>query len=210
MKINIALLCVVLCFSVNLMAQDFSDLDKSPMDAVMARNVDNSPMVRVIYSKPKKRNRKIFGELVPFGEVWRTGANEATEIKFYHYASIQGKLIKPGTYTLFTIPQPDQWTFILNRRSQSWGTENYDETNNLLMVEVQAKKTATSIEDFSISLRPLKNGTSLLLGWDDTFIEVPILREEIEEKATPNEQDRLLEEIKNENKKKKKKFLGIF
>lgn len=215
MRICIVLVSFIFTFHLSVSAQNFTDLDKSPMDAVMARNTDNSPLVRVIYNKPKKRNRKIFGELVPFGEVWRTGANEATEIKFYVNASIEGVSIKPGTYTLFTIPYKDNWTFILNRRSQSWGVENYLEKENLLALDFKSKKTATNIEDFSISLRPLKNGTSLLLGWDDRYIEVPIIKEEKQEKhekQLTNEDIQLLEEAKNikENNKKRKKFLGIF
>lgn len=200
--LSIVFLATLACYS-----QDFSDLDKSPMDAVMARNTDNSPLVRVIYSKPKKRNRKVFGELVPYGEVWRTGANEATEIKFYNHVSILGNQIKPGTYTLFTIPKKNTWTFILNSKSQSWGTVNYDEKDNLLTIDIPTKKTATSIEELSISLRPLKNGTLMLLGWDDIYIEVPILKEEVKEKEKSTENELLLEEVKN---KKRKKFLRIF
>lgn len=205
-----AFLVIITLVTSHVYGQDFTDLDKSPMDAVIARNEDNSPLVRVIYSKPKKRNRKIFGELVPYGEVWRTGANEATEIKFYSHASILGNPIKPGTYTLFTIPYQNHWVFILNRKSQSWGTDNYDENNNLLAVEVQPKKTATSIEDFSISLRPLNKGASLLLGWEDTYIEIPILKEEQEEEKKMTEHKILLEEVKKEKNKKRKKFLGVF
>ena len=81
-----AVLSLVMIFSLfcfDTQAQDFSDLDKSPMDVSIIRNEDNSPMARVIYSRPKMRGREIFGELVPYGDVWRTGANEATEIRLY-------------------------------------------------------------------------------------------------------------------------------
>lgn len=207
---RIILIALIITFSfIDTKAQSFEDLDKSPMDAVMARNGNNSPFVRVIYSRPKKRGREILGNLVPHGEVWRTGANEATEIRFYNTASINGQLIEPGTYTLFVIPNKNKWTFIINSEELSWGTENYDEANNLISLEIDIRRTATIIEDFSISLRPLKGGTSLLIGWDDTFIEVPIIKIETPEKEETDDLNESIE-IKEEPNKKRKRFLGIF
>lgn len=155
-------------------AQDFSDLDKSPMDAVIARNDDNSSLARVIYSRPQKKGREIFGELVPFGKVWRTGANEASEITFYDDVTFNGKEVKAGTYTLFTIPNKGEWTIILNSDLNVWGAYKYDESKDVLRTKAKTNSTAAPVENFSISFRPTDGGANLLMGWDDTYVELPI------------------------------------
>ncbi len=162
----------MISFSVN--AQDFSDMDKSPMDAVITRNQDNSPLARIVYSRPKKKNRVIFGKLVPFNKIWRTGANEATEITFYETAYINGTKVNPGTYTLYTIPQKDEWTIIINEKINVWGAYSYEKSLDVLRTTVPVKSTAATVEDFSITFKPTEDGSDLLMGWDDTFVEIPI------------------------------------
>ena len=97
---------LVLLFTFTAVAQEpkFANLDPSPMDIAMYRGQDKAPLIRVIYSRPQKKDRKIFGELVKYDEVWRTGANESTEITFYKDMTVGDKTIKAGTYSLFTIP----------------------------------------------------------------------------------------------------------
>ncbi|MFN2262079.1 MAG: DUF2911 domain-containing protein [Psychroflexus sp.] len=163
----------LLSTSVN--AQEFKDLDKSPMDAVITRNGDNSPLARIIYSRPKKKNREIFGKLVPYGEVWRTGANEATEITLYEDVLFNGEKVEAGTYTLFTIPNEDEWQIIINEKINTWGT-NYDEDLDVIRTEVETKNTAATVEDFSITFKPRTNGSDLLMGWDNVFIQIPITK----------------------------------
>lgn len=192
-------------------SQSFSDLDKSPMDAVMARNSDNSPLVRIIYSRPYKRNRAIFGKLVPYGEVWRTGANETTEIRLYEHCLINGKPIKKGTYALFSIPNKNEWTLIINENHQGWGAYEYDDDADVLRFSLPAQKTATEVEQFSISTRPAEDGAYILMGWDDTF-----LRLEIKPDANlfPDEEEAVIEEKAVEEEKKEPKkckwFFGLF
>ena len=159
-------------------AQEFKDLDKSPMDAVITRNQDNSPLARIIYSRPKKNNREIFGQLVPYNKVWRTGANEATEIIFYEDVLFNGVEIEPGTYSLYTIPDKDKWTIIVNEQINVWGAYSYDESLDLLRTSVPTRNTAAPVEDFSITFKPAADGSDLLMGWDDTFVEVPIRKAE--------------------------------
>ena len=103
----------------------FSDLDASPLDVVMVRDDSNKAIARVIYSRPSKRKRKVFGGLVSYGEVWRTGANEATEISFYQDVMIADQKIPAGSYSIFTIPNENEWTLILNTETTQWGTK-YD------------------------------------------------------------------------------------
>lgn len=191
-------------------SQNFQDLDKSPMDAVMARNEDNSPLVRMIYSRPFKRGRTIFGDLVPYGEVWRTGANETTEIRLYEHCFINGKPIKKGTYALFSIPDKKEWTIILNEKHQDWGAYNYDESKDVLRFSLPAQETATPVEQFSISTRPAENGAYILMGWDNTFLRFKI---EADESLFPDEDETSdkAEKVEETKKpKKRKRFLGIF
>ncbi|NJW55536.1 DUF2911 domain-containing protein, partial [Salinimicrobium oceani] len=104
---------------------NFSKLDVSPMDVVLFRGENNEPLARVLYSRPQTRDREIFGKLVPYGEVWRTGANEATEITLYNDLMVGDKTIKKGTYTLFTIPKEKEWTIVLNNSTNIWGAYDY-------------------------------------------------------------------------------------
>ncbi|MFD2696733.1 DUF2911 domain-containing protein [Mesonia sediminis] len=155
------------------LAQDFKDLDESPMDVSVIRNTDNSPLARIIYSRPRKKDREIFGALVPFNQVWRTGANESTEITLYEELYINGICLDPGTYSLYTIPGPKIWTVIFNEAQNAWGAFNYNEKLDALRVKVPAQRAASIIEVFSIAFQPAQNGINLFIGWDDTFIKIP-------------------------------------
>lgn len=154
-------------------AQEFPRLDASPLDITIARNTDMSPIVRVIYSRPQKRNRTIFGDLVPYGEVWRTGANEATELEVYEPLLIENHLLTPGTYTLYTIPDKKEWTVIINCETNAWGAFSYDETMDFIRIQVKPSRAAAVIESLSMAFKPNSDGVSLMIGWDDRFIEVP-------------------------------------
>ncbi|MDR6302023.1 DUF2911 domain-containing protein [Mesonia maritima] len=174
MKQFLSLLFICIFTSTAVSAQDFSDLDKSPMEVAIIRNTDHSPMARIIYSSPRKKGREIFGGLVPYGEIWRTGANEATEITFYNDMRIAGNKIPSGTYTLYTIPNEEEWTIILNKNINIWGTiNNYKKEQDLVRIKAPARSAAATIENFSVAFQPTENGTNLLMGWDDTFVEVP-------------------------------------
>jgi hypothetical protein len=157
-------------------AQEFPRLDASPMDISIARNDDMSPLIRVIYSRPQKRNRIIFGELVPFGKVWRTGANEATELEIYEPLKFGNEIITPGTYTLYTIPKEKEWVVIINCDTNAWGAFNYDESMDFARLTVNSKSAAATIESLSMAFKPTSNGVSLMIGWDDRFIEVPFVK----------------------------------
>ncbi|MEQ8417664.1 MAG: DUF2911 domain-containing protein [Imperialibacter sp.] len=162
-------------------AQDFRGTDKSSMD--MAYYPDNfahdrkgsdEALVRVIYSRPKKNDREIFGKLESYGKVWRTGANENTEIKLYKDATVAGKKLKAGTYSLFTIPGESEWTIIFSSALDYWGAYSYKEDKDVLRVTVPSKKVADTIEYFSIVFaKSGTNGATMSLGWDKTVVDVP-------------------------------------
>jgi len=128
--------------------------------------------VTVAYGQPAKKGRVIFGELVPYGKVWRLGANEATEITFAKDGSFGGKPVKAGTYTLFTIPEANEWTFILNSELKQWGAYKYEEIKGKNVLEVKAKATKTSapVEKLTITVPANK----LVVEWDEAHVEVPV------------------------------------
>lgn len=178
MKISklIIIFTITLLYISESSAQEFPRLDLSPMDISIARNNDMSPLIRVIYSRPQKRNRVIFGDLVPFGKVWRTGANEATELEIYEPLKFGNEIITPGTYTLYTIPKEKEWIVIINCDTNAWGAFNYDEAQDMARLTVKSKSAAATIESLSMAFKPSSNGVSLMIGWDDRFIEVPFVK----------------------------------
>lgn len=130
--------------------------------------------VKVAYSQPQKKGRKIFGGLVPYGKVWRTGANEATEITFSKAAKLNGQPIAAGTYTLFTIPNEDKWTIILNSVTGQWGAFTHKPDKDVMRTEVPANNQAESVEKFTIHLQEAEGTITMTLHWDQTAVKVPI------------------------------------
>lgn len=152
---------------------NFPKLDASPMDLVVFRNEEDEAIARVIYSRPQKRDREVFGKLVPYGQVWRTGANEATELTLYEDMKVADVLVEAGTYTLYTIPEENEWTVILNNKVHTWGAYEYTDKEDRVRIKVPVRKSPTTIESFSMTFAPEEDGAKLLMGWDDRFVEVP-------------------------------------
>ncbi len=167
--------------SASVFGQGFQGTDKSPMDMAYFpdnfahdRKGDEKAIIRVTYSRPAKNGREVFGKLIPYGKVWRTGANEATEIKIYQDVTVNGKALKAGTYSLFTIPGESEWTIIFNSDLDYWGSYSYKESSDVLRVTATAKKIGETIEAFSIQFAKAgNNGATMLIGWDKTVAEVP-------------------------------------
>lgn len=172
---KIILISVCLLISGWLSAQKFPDLDASPADIAMGRTKDKQPLVKVVYGRPQKKGRIIFGELEPYGKVWRTGANEAPEIKIYKDITIGGKPLKAGTYALFTIPEKDKWTLIFNSELDQWGAYTYNKDKDVLRIELKPAKTDATVEAFSIMFRESKLGVDMLMAWDEVMVEVPLV-----------------------------------
>lgn len=190
MKKILPLLCLFGLIIIEVQAQKLRGTDKSPMD--MAYYPDNfahdrkfapkligdmPAIVRITYSRPAKKEREVFGtKIVTYGEVWRLGANESSEIKFYQDVTIQGKKVKAGTYSLFAIPTATEWTIILNKDLDFWGAYSYNKDNDVLRVNVPTKKTDEVVENFSIQCIKGSNDkeTTMKMAWDMTLVEVPI------------------------------------
>ncbi|SHL63068.1 Protein of unknown function [Chitinophaga jiangningensis] len=128
--------------------------------------------IKVVYGQPSKNGREIFGKLEQYGKVWRTGANEATEITFSKDVNFGGKPVKAGTYTLFSIPDPKTWTVILNSKLGQWGAYDYDKVKDQNVVEVKVNRQAlsTPVEKLTFTLP----GNAVVFEWDDTKISVPV------------------------------------
>ncbi|MEH6765533.1 MAG: DUF2911 domain-containing protein [Aequorivita antarctica] len=157
-----------------LQAQSFPEMDSSPMDLTMARLDKKSlPLARVIYSRPQKKGRDIFGGLVPYGEVWRTGANEATELTIYTPLKFGKTLLNPGTYTLYTIPDEENWTIIINSDNNVWGAFSYKKDKDVARITVPCLQAVAPIESLSMIFKTDSKGTTLMIGWDDHYVEIP-------------------------------------
>ncbi|RZJ28857.1 MAG: DUF2911 domain-containing protein [Chryseobacterium sp.] len=153
--------------------------DASPMDATyyplqVLSSKSEKPKIKVLYSRPQKKDRVVFGNLIKYGEVWRMGANENTEIKFYTPVKIGGKDIAAGTYSLFAIPGEKEWTIILNSETDKWGAYAYDKSKDVVRLTVPAEKTASVVENFSITFVQTKTGADFYAGWDNTQVKFPI------------------------------------
>lgn len=146
---------------------------KSKSPEATLENTHNGLNVKVTYCQPAKKGRVIFGELLPYGKVWRTGANEATLIRFGQDVNVAGKPLAKGDYSLWTIPGPTGWTAIFNKKTGQWGT-TYDEKEDALRVPIVSQKHSPMAELFTMRFAPDGNGTNLILFWDETEAVIPI------------------------------------
>ncbi len=139
---------------------------KSPHVTAEGKNI------KVVYGQPSKKGREIFGKLEPFGKVWRTGADEATEITFDKDVTFGGQKVKKGTYTLFSIPDPKTWTVILNAKLGQWGAYDYEKVKDqdVVTVKVPREELKTPVEKLTFTLP----GNAVVFEWDDTKVSVPV------------------------------------
>jgi hypothetical protein len=183
---SLLLAAFLLSASYNCLAQStLPPLDKSPMDMSyypvnypvlkIQHKADDPLIARVIYGRPQKNNRSIFGDLVPYDMIWRVGANEATELEFFRDVKINGKKLLKGRYTLYAIPSTEKWTLVLNKETDTWGAFGYDEKKDVLRTDVKVTIRPDIIEVFTISFEGNdKNKTSLMIGWDNKEVHLPI------------------------------------
>ncbi len=159
-------------------------VDKSPMDmsyypvnypVLKIQDKVTEPLVaRVIYSRPQKEGRQIFGGLVKYGEVWRLGANEATEIEFYKNVRIGGKKINKGKYTLYAIVNDNNWTIIINKENETWGAFKYSEKKDVVRATATARKMDMITESFTIAFEKTTAGCNLVIAWDNIKATLPV------------------------------------
>ncbi len=193
MKLNVLFtaLCMILAFNFATAQEkkglEFPGLDKSPMDAAhypaesaYTNYLDEddpkrTPIVKVLYSRPYKKGRKVFGELQKFGEEWRVGANECNEITFYRDVVIDGNVIPRGTYSMFADLHADHWMLKFSKQLFIAGTRDRDKTQDFVTTKVMTSNTSSEVEQFTIGFQKIDEGmVHLIMQWDNTEVQVPI------------------------------------
>jgi hypothetical protein len=181
---------IILSLSIALLAatvtaqSKFPSLDKSPMDMsyypanypiLKIQDKATEPLIaRVVYGRPQKDGRLVFGNLEQYGKIWRLGANEATEIEFYKDVKLGNKKIKKGRYTLYALLNADKWTMILNKETDTWGAFKYDSAKDLARTEVPVQKQNDRVEIFSMAFeKNTATSASLVIAWDDVLVKLP-------------------------------------
>lgn len=172
MKYFIQLLSVlVLCTSA--FAQELKLPSLSPLSTV-AQDFSTTK-IEITYSRPSMRGRKVFGDLVPFGQVWRTGANAATKVTFGEEVQIGGATVKPGSYSLYTIPGEKEFVVVINKNTGSWPGEEFPKVDDIVRFSVPASKTSGTVETFSIDIGNITFSTcSIDIMWENTQISIPV------------------------------------
>ncbi len=130
--------------------------------------------ITTAYSSPRMKGRQIYGGLVPYGQVWRTGANEATTFVTDANLTVGGKDVPGGSYTLFTVPAPGKWTLIINKKTGEWGIPYKYEADELTRVEMEPSKLPAPVENFTISYQPSSKGCTMNIEWETTRASVNI------------------------------------
>lgn len=161
----------------------YMPVDLSPMDisyfptdypvAKMSARVQGPPKVRVIYSRPYRQGRKVFGQLLKYGEPWRLGANEATEIEFFSPATIQGTRVAAGRYVIYCVPEADKWTLRFNTNLFTWGLKQ-NPGKDVHAFEIPVSPVQPPVEYFTLVFRETATGADMIMAWDDVEARLPI------------------------------------
>lgn len=181
---TILIAAILVCSIQGFCQSEIPELDKSPLDVVyypvnypilkVQEKVNGSPYARIIYSRPLKQGRKVFGDLVEFGEIWRLGANEATEMELFRDAVIAGKKVKKGRYTLFCIPDEDKWTIIINSDNNVWGAFKYNADMDVARITTIPTSLEKPVEPFSIIFKEEDEMINLIIAWDTARVAIPV------------------------------------
>lgn len=149
---------------------DGQAIDSRPSPLAIASIKKGDSYVKVIYSQPHLRGRELFGKKIPYGEVWRLGANEATEITLTRDVRIGGKTLKAGTYALYCLPEENQWTLIFNNELGNWGAYGYEEAKDALRITQKIEKASEHFEPLTIWF----SEKAMHMAWGDQQINIPI------------------------------------
>ncbi|MEP6747774.1 MAG: DUF2911 domain-containing protein [Bacteroidota bacterium] len=183
-KLFVLVLIMTGCLMIATAQSRFPLLDKSPMD--MSYYPVNYPILRIqdkatepliarlIYSRPQRNGRNVFGELLEYNKVWRLGANEATEVEFFKDVVINGKVIPKGRYTLYAIPTEEKWTIIVNKETDIWGAFKYDSGKDIVRADAPVQKQTDPLEAFTMFFEKAATGFVLTATWDNALVSLPI------------------------------------
>jgi hypothetical protein len=157
---------MVLVFTVLASCQDKGKRPSPPAQAQC--KFSDGKNLTINYSSPRAKGRKIFGDLVPYGEVWRTGANEATTFVTDANLTVGGKDVPAGSYTIFTVPNADKWTLIINKKTGEWGIPYKYEADELARVDMKVSSTPSPVENFTIALASMGGSCAMSISWENT------------------------------------------
>jgi len=158
------------------MGQDKSKRPSPPASA--ACKLSDGKTIKIDYSSPRAKGRKIFGDnaLVPYGEVWRTGANEATSFVTDANVMVGGKVVPAGSYTIFTVPKANEWWLVISKKTGEWGTDYPGEKEDLVRVPMKVTKTAAPVENFTIAFDQAGSKCNLRMEWENARASVEITK----------------------------------
>ncbi len=134
----------------------------------------NAKTVTIDYSSPRAKGRKIFGGLVPYGQIWRAGANEATSLVTTSDITVRGTVVPAGNYTIFMVPAEDKWTLVISKKTGEWGTAYPGPENDLARIDMKVSKTSSPAENFTIAFDHSGGGCTLRMEWENTRASVDI------------------------------------
>jgi hypothetical protein len=150
-------------------AMSQNDKSKRPSPPAQTQcKFSDGKTITVDYSSPRVNGRKVFGSLVPYGQVWRTGANEATTFVTDTNLTVGGKDVPAGNYTLFTVPDKDKWTLVISKKTGEWGIP-YPEGEDLARVDMKDAKTPAPVENFSIGFDQAGGNCTMQISWENTL-----------------------------------------
>lgn len=171
MKKTAVVLLFILSYTLFAAAQQEKSKRPSPPAQAQCKLPDGKT-ITTDYSSPRAKGRQIFGGLVPYNEVWRTGANEATTFVTTANLNVEGKDVPAGSYTIFTVPAQDKWTLIINKKTGEWGIPYHYESDELVRVPMQVSKTSGPVENFTISYDQSGGRCTLQISWENTQASV--------------------------------------
>lgn len=175
-KFNLLFFVAFIALFASVQAQQLQMPQASP-SATISQKVGLTD-VKVEYSRPSTKGRKIFGELVPYGQVWRTGANSATTLEFSTEVMIKDTVVPSGKYALYTIPGKNEWTIVLSKNTDLWGSIGYTPDDDVTRFKVPVNKLSRKYETFEISFNNMTdNGADLSMKWDNTRVDFRIATE---------------------------------
>lgn len=169
------LIIILVATTTVIQAQDFKGLDKSPMDRISypTSNRMNDKAIVITYSRPQLRGRNL-EDVVPTYKIWRTGANEATEIRLFKSVKLGDTVIKAGTYTMYSYPKDNSSEIIINTATNVWGAYGYDQSKDVARFEVPVMESTEYLEAFSFAFTGKGNNAVLHGGWGNVRVEIPI------------------------------------
>jgi hypothetical protein len=178
MRKHAVALCALLLVALTVLATPvMAQQDKNSRPSPPAKadcQFANGKTIHVDYSSPRLNGRKMIGDHDPYGKVWRVGANEATTFVIDTDVTVGGKTVPAGSYTLFAIPNPDNWTLIISKKTGEWGIPYPGEAGDLLRTDMKVSKLSSPVENFTISFQNSGNTCTMHLDWDTTSASVAI------------------------------------